>query len=355
VRKTLSFENFQVARYFPELDGLRTVSILLVVSLHTTDPLWEPLRGNVGVTIFFVISGFLITTLLLREEVERGGASIRAFYIRRAFRILPVYYVALVAYVVLIGVLDLKAGAADLWHALPYYLTYQNDFAPMGSGFGHTWSLAIEEKYYLVWPLTFSIVTLRSHRLPITLALIVLTSVASLSSRGQYLATYAPILCGCLVALLMHKPSTYEILCRLATTPLLVVLVGLLVLQSAVFETDNTGHVHVVFGALVALAMPGVLIGPTWVKPLFNNRVARYIGTRSYAVYLIHRMAKGVVDRLIAQGGTAGTQVARLVLIVSVSLVAAEIMYRFIERPMIRIGRELARAHQLPVVRACRA
>ena len=344
-----SFEDFQAKRYFPELDGLRTASILLVVSLHTTDPLWVPLQGNVGVTIFFVISGFLITTLLLREEAERGQASIGAFYIRRAFRILPVYYVVLVAYILLVGVLDLTTGAAELWRALPYYLTYQNDFAP-GSGFGHTWSLAIEEKYYFVWPLTFSILALRPHRLLITLALIVVSSIASRSSEGQYVATYTPILYGCLLAQLLHRPSTYAAVRHIASTPVLVVLLALLVLQIAFL--DQGGHVHVVFGALVALAMPGVLIGPGWIKPLLTNRGVSYVGRRSYAVYLVHRMAKGVVDRVVAPEGTDGEQVTRLVMIVSVSLLAAEIIYRLVEAPMIQLGRRLARTRDASPARS---
>jgi hypothetical protein len=72
-------------------------------SIHTPDPLWAPLKGNVGVTIFFVISGFIITTLRLREDDSRSRVRIGAFYTRRAFRILPVYYLVLVAYIMLIG------------------------------------------------------------------------------------------------------------------------------------------------------------------------------------------------------------------------------------------------------------
>jgi peptidoglycan/LPS O-acetylase OafA/YrhL len=122
---SMNYQEFQAARYFPELDGLRALSILLVISIHTTDPLWAPLHGNVGVTIFFVISGFVITTLLLREEDKRGRVRIRAFYARRAFRILPVYCLVLLAYILLIGVLKLQPGANDLWKALPYFATYQ--------------------------------------------------------------------------------------------------------------------------------------------------------------------------------------------------------------------------------------
>jgi peptidoglycan/LPS O-acetylase OafA/YrhL len=105
------------------------------------------LKGDVGVTIFFVISGFIIATLLLHEEDKRGRIRIGAFYARRAFRILPVYYLVLLAYIVLIGLLRLQPGADDLWKALPYFATCQNDFAHSDLGFSVTWSLAIEEKF----------------------------------------------------------------------------------------------------------------------------------------------------------------------------------------------------------------
>jgi len=348
--KPVSFGDFQAARYFPELDGLRTISILLVISVHTADPLWLPLHGQIGVTVFFVISGFLITTLLLREETERGSASIGAFYIRRVFRILPVYYLALMACALLIGVLNVRTGGAALWRAFPYYLTYQNEFAPDGPGFWHTWSLAIEEKFYLLWPLVFSIGALRSRRTGITVALVVLTCAASLSSSGQYAATYAPILCGCLLAQLMHHARTYEVVRAIATTPVLLALLAVMVAHTALFET--TGHAHVIFGLLVTLALPSLLLGSGWGKAVLTNRIMRHIGTRSYAVYLIHLMAKSVIDRLLAPGGSTGVQLARLALIVALSLVGAEIIYRVVEKPMIQRGRRLARKRESPAVQA---
>src|SRR5690606_33976224 len=99
---TTEREGFLAVRYWPALDGLRAVSILLVVLFHTTDPVWQVIDGRMGVTLFFVISGFLITTLLLREEERRGQVSLRGFYIRRIFRIAPLYYLALGATLVLV-------------------------------------------------------------------------------------------------------------------------------------------------------------------------------------------------------------------------------------------------------------
>jgi peptidoglycan/LPS O-acetylase OafA/YrhL len=337
-----SHEEYLGKRYFPALDGLRAVSILLVVTAHSTDPLFDRLHGAVGVTVFFVISGYLITTLLLREEERRGHARIKAFYIRRAFRILPLYYLTLVGYIVLVGILHLQAGAPSLWHELPWYVGYQNDLVPHGGGvFNQSWSLAVEEKYYLLWPLTFVIPLLRKHRLVVAGSLAVLTAVASLWHSTDYFAIYTPILLGCVVAIALDNPRLYELARKLANTPVALLLIAGLIAWDVLRE--NGSAVHIVFSVLVALLFPAVLIGPRWLGALLSNRVMVYIGTRSYAVYLIHRIAKGIIDRFVAPGSTSvGHELVHFVLIVVLSLIGAEILYRVVEQPMIRLGRRLA-------------
>ena len=338
----VSHAQYLERRYFAPLDGLRAVSILLVITAHTTDPLYARLHGAVGVTIFFVISGYLITTLLLREEERRGRARIKAFYIRRAFRILPLYYLTLLAYIVLIGILHLQAGSSSLWHELPWYLTYQNDLAPHGAGiFGQSWSLAVEEKYYLLWPLVFVIPMLRKHRLTVAGGLAALTALASLWSATSYFAIYTPILLGCTVALVLDNPALYQRAVRLAITPVALLLIAGLIAWDLSY--DNGSDVHIVFSVMVALLFPAVLVGPRWLSGLLSNRVLVYIGTRSYAVYLIHRIAKGIVDRAVHPGSSSVPhELLHFVLIVILSLIAAEIMYRVVEHPMIELGRRLA-------------
>jgi len=338
----ISYDEYLGRRYFAPLDGLRAASILLVMTAHTTDPLFTRLHGAVGVTIFFVISGYLITTLLLREEERRGHARIKAFYIRRAFRILPLYYLTLAGYVVLIGILHLQAGASSVWHSLPWYLTYQNDLAPNGAGiFGQSWSLAVEEKYYLLWPLMFAIPVLLRHRLSVAAGLAGVTALASLWPSTRYFAIYTPILLGCVVALVLDNPMLYRRAVRLATTPVALLLIAAMIVWDLGFE--NGSDVHIVFSVLIALLFPAVLLGPRWLSGLLSNRVAVYIGTRSYALYLIHRMAKGVVDRVVSPGSTSVPhELVHFVLIVALSLVVAEIMCRLVEQPMIRLGRRLA-------------
>lgn len=340
--RAMTMEEYRSRKYIAPLDGLRALSILLVVTAHSTDPMWDPLHGAVGVTIFFVISGYLITTLLCREEERRGHARIRGFYIRRAFRILPLYYVTLISYVVLIGILHLQAGASSVWQSLPWYLTYQNDLTSTAAGiFDQSWSLAIEEKYYLLWPLVFLIPALRRRRLPVVISLAVLAAAASRWQATHYFAIYFPILLGCLVAVLMENPRFFEQARRLAVTPVAVILIAAAAAWDYKFEDGS--NIHIVFSILVALLFPAVLIGPRWLSWLLSNRVLVYIGTRSYAIYLIHRLAKGAVDRVVKPGSASVPhEFLHFALIVAVSLIAAEILGRLIEQPMIRLGRRLS-------------
>src|SRR5206468_1693138 len=107
-------------------------------------------NGRLGVAVFFVLSGYLITTLLLREKDRKGRVSLTSFYQRRAFRILPLYYFVLLLYVGLYIVIGFGDRAADLRHSLPWFLTYMNDFRPGvlhgSTPYQQSWSLGVEEK-----------------------------------------------------------------------------------------------------------------------------------------------------------------------------------------------------------------
>lgn len=131
---------------YPSLDGLRAVSISLVIAHHlgvsSLPVIWRLDIGNLGVRTFFVISGFLITSLLLAEREKVGRIDIKAFYLRRLFRIVPAYWVFLSAMAVSVPV-------AALLPSLLYYANYSHPALLVG----HTWSLSVEEQFYLIWPL----------------------------------------------------------------------------------------------------------------------------------------------------------------------------------------------------------
>ncbi|HEU4510857.1 MAG TPA: acyltransferase [Pyrinomonadaceae bacterium] len=146
--------------YRPALDGLRGIAILCVLAFHTHHLFkWSFLNGgNGGVDIFFVLSGFLITTILVAEWGETGAISLKAFYWRRALRLVPAFILLLVALYFLSNLLLSPVEANDTRRAMPVAFVYASDLAlaffhiRLGA-LQHTWSLAIEEHFYLIWPL----------------------------------------------------------------------------------------------------------------------------------------------------------------------------------------------------------
>jgi peptidoglycan/LPS O-acetylase OafA/YrhL len=146
-------------RYRPELDGLRGVAILIVLGAHTGVPGFAGGGGGVGVTLFFVLSGYLITSLLLAEREAFGRVDLRAFYIRRGLRLFPALAAVLivVAGLAILGLLptDASTGVSYPIVELSVIGYVANWFIVAGGNtgvLGHTWSLAVEEQFYLIWP-----------------------------------------------------------------------------------------------------------------------------------------------------------------------------------------------------------
>lgn len=144
-------------KHDPALDGLRGIAVLSVVLAHS-GVAWTP-GGGRGVDVFFVLSGYLITSLLKAEVEQAGRIAVAAFWRRRAVRLMPALLLMLAAYAVL-GPVFLPGDPAERWKDIAFAAAYVTDYArvlePSLSPIGHTWSLAIEEQFYLIWPFVVS-------------------------------------------------------------------------------------------------------------------------------------------------------------------------------------------------------
>ena len=233
----------------PALDGLRGIAVLLVIAFHFGLPL--PGGGSAGVLTFFVLSGYLITGILLR------GPRLRDFYLRRARRLLPALALML-AFVLAVVVV---ASRWDLLPSLGYAALYVANVAPVEEPLFHTWSLAVEEQFYLAWPL------LLLTRWPFAIA----GALVLLLPFGGPFAGFGAIAAGCLLA--RWRP----VLPAWAGWLAVAVLVGLAFVP-------NGGNAHpFILIAIVAAASLAVAsnAGPAW-SPL------RYVGRISYGLYLWH-------------------------------------------------------------------
>ncbi len=347
--QSLTHADYLALRRFPALDGLRAIAAVLVVFFHYGGPDW--LQGWAGVQMFFVLSGFLITTLMLREERGSGRISLKEFYLRRSFRILPVYFVVLLATVV-------GAVAAGTFMsngtgpALKYFLTFTNEFAG-ASPYGQSWSLGIEQKFYLVWPLVaiaLGTVVLKRRAgaaaLGMLLALVIVNFTASHSNPGWPLH-YFSILTGVLLAIALHSPRGFALL-RPLTNPVvqLIVSIGFVGVHLSVKPIAGfldgingiPGHVLVIpVYALATAVLLTALISPGPMTTFLSTRPMQFVGERSYSLYLVQTIAA----TMIAFVWPSLSGIGQSVVVTALGLALASVLYKTVEIPMIGVGRRV--------------
>jgi peptidoglycan/LPS O-acetylase OafA/YrhL len=347
---------YQARRRFPVLDGLRAISILLVVTSHPAYPHeWPALHGSAGVSIFFVLSGYLITTLLLREQQRQGRVSLAAFYIRRLFRIYPLFYLVLLGYVVLIFGLGQQSDRRHVFGAnLAYYVFFLPEHALFFNHSGQTvpydgaWSLGIEEKFYLVWPvLGFLLLAYRKRaRLGSLVVAFLGFSIAGWigGEWGWCLSSYALIAVGCALAVALHDPASYAWLARFGRPRVLLALAIATVAVQFGTNAIILGHfLYTVYALLIAALMAGLLTTTSRGTGWLTSRPMVRLAELSYALYLIHNFGLNFAEKIVPKGHGFAGSLASTVLGLAGALVACEIVHRIFEKPLTDYGHRLSR------------
>ncbi len=338
--------NFWEAPYFPALDGLRAISLLLVIGGHArTDlPIKQYFSGGLGVGIFFVLSGFLITILLLREERAAGTVSLGAFYIRRAFRILPPYFLTIGVYL-LVGLIPSQHELRlKFLNGLPYFLTLRNEYVPKGLAvaFTHSWSLSVEEKFYFVWPLLFFFML---RKLKGRWAVVPITIIPLLVSATRSLPlAYFSLLLGCCIAIALDglRSKQVQVLSfieRIPTMPAVIVWV-------LSYLASLGGTFRVSFILSTAALLPVLLLKESLFSRILGSRICIYVGKRTYSMYLFHAFCLTLLEDKVIHPATNTRYLGVVVFAYLLSLGVASIVYVVLERPAVSWGRSLAGAYK---------
>lgn len=334
----------QLARgghYIPTLDGWRAIAIAGVLLCHSFRSTYWTMSGALGVNLFFAISGYLITTVLLKEN------GLRAFYVRRAFRILPpaFLYLAAVAVLAVMGIIE--SSRTDIVSCLVFLRNYWGAGPDHGWYTGHFWSLAVEEQFYLFWPaLLFFAGRKRGKWIAPALAL-AFALWRSLDMRHAWIANLFhnealrngslrsdyhmdAILWGCTLALFTQARDLKTLVSLRASSWLAI---GALAAAVALNVAQPRGYM-IAQGLLFSLVIVASIAQPqAWLSRLLEWPALQWLGRLSYSLYLW--------QQLFFFSGHPHRALQRFPLNLVLALSCAWLSYRFVERPAIRLGRAL--------------
>jgi peptidoglycan/LPS O-acetylase OafA/YrhL len=360
--------------YLPGLDGIRAIAVLAVLAYHLSFR-WAP-GGLLGVQVFFVLSGYLITDLLLAEYRRHQGIRLKEFWLRRARRLLPALFVVLfvtVGWATLFDRSQLAALRSDLpasifyvsnWWYIFHHVSYFARFGPP-SPLGHLWSLSIEEQFYLVWPL---LVLAGMRFIHARRTLIVLTlAVAAASAAGMGLL-YASspngdptrvydgtdtrafaLLIGAALAMGLPRNRAFAPITTGAARLLNVVGGAALVGIFAMFWLTNQYEPSLYKGGMVVLAaLTALVIGVTVhpgsrLRSILGWEPLRWVGERSYAIYLWHYPVIVLTTPVDSRPSVLRSSVQ-----IGVTLALAALSWRYVEEPVRHgaLGRQWGRVRQ---------
>lgn len=347
-------------RYMPGIDGLRALSVIAVIAYHL-DLNWAP-GGLIGVGIFFVLSGYLITDQIIQRWKQDRRLDLKDFWIRRARRLLPAMFVMLFLTAMWLLLFDRSRLAAlqgdfisstlyfNNWWLIFHDVSYFESFGPP-SPIGHLWSLAIEEQFYFIWPLVI-IVGLRLA--PQRGKLIVMCLTGAFLSALAMALIYQPgvdpsrvyygtdtrafaLLIGAALALAWPSQNLTDKISRSSRYILdFSGAIGLITLILMIWRTNEYGQ-FLYYGGLVLVSILSAIVIAVLAHPasrlakIMSYKPLRWIGVRSYSIYIWHYPVIILTNPTVDTGGFDGF---RVLFQLGVSLLLASLSWKYIEEPI---------------------
>ena len=355
----VAYADFRKSSYFPSLNGIRAICALLVIKEHA---LWKipsaPQMiewGFLGVDMFFVISGFLIVTLLLRERDRSGRIDLKQFYVRRTLRIFPIYYLVIAGlFVLAVATYGHSTKSWDLYKwSFPIFLLYLQDLMPISMGLlFHTWSLAMEEQFYLIWPSVERFVR-ASFVVPLLVVLIVICQMCNFGIfdgpitaiygpggqlRPIFMITFTPILLGVLAAHAMHDARVGPMMTAALKNrwmPALLLGAAMLICQ---FSSALQGGTRLLVHVLFCLTLVAMVVNPRGVfSRVLQSRVMFYLGSISYGIYLYHTLLLWGIARAFEMAHIALSPPVLFLVCAPIAISIAALSFRYFETPIMAL------------------
>lgn len=339
--------------HLPGLDGLRGISIIIVIVCHFAmfTPVSDYFYGDIGVETFFVISGFLITTLLLKEKVKRGTVSFRNFYIRRLLRIVPASYLVLVVLIVLNTPLSLGIPGTHFFMSFLYIRNIPSEnFYEWHTG--HFWSLSVEEQFYLIFP--FFIVLRTNKFFVFSILLILLIPVLTFLAYGNIGIFYSNKIVHLFtvgVVVLLGKGTTSILVGALFSILLFKKIIVVESLKGSYFTgavlffiagctLTNISYLHVdylsqmIFPVIIVYVIMLNLKEKNFLRLFLDNALMVKIGLLSYSLYVWQQLFTSKQQWHLFR--YSDSIIVRLLLLVAISYIS----YNYYERVFLKFKKK---------------